>query len=155
VDAVFRISENRMTPVRRRILTAIVLLSVAGIGVSSVSLYHHYGTSKSSYCDFGANFNCDMVNRSIYSELVGVPVALIGVLGYCGLLGLAIIYLRKEESPVFLLMGSLAGLAFALYLTYIEGFVLAVWCVLCLSSLGLISAITVLSGFLVLHSKAE
>lgn len=96
-----------------------------------------------------------MVNRSIYSEVAGVPVALIGVLGYCGLLGLTIFYLRKEDAPVLLLMGSLAGLAFALYLTYIEGFVLAVWCVLCLSSLGLISAITVLSGFLVMYSKAK
>jgi uncharacterized membrane protein len=144
-----------MISVRRRILTAIVLLSAAGIGVSSVSLYHHYGTSKSSYCDFGANFNCDMVNRSIYSEVGGVPVALIGVLGYCGLLSMAIFYWRKEDGPVFLLMGSLAGLAFALYLTYIEGFVLAVWCVLCLSSLGLISTITVLSGFLVMYSKAK
>ena len=144
-----------MTPARRKILAAIVLLSVMGIGVSSISLYHHYGTSKSSYCDFGANFNCDMVNRSIYSEAAGVPVALIGVLGYCGLLSLAIFYWRKEDAPVFLLMGSLAGLAFALYLTYIEGFVLSVWCVLCLSSLGLISAITVLSGFLVMYSKAK
>jgi vitamin-K-epoxide reductase (warfarin-sensitive) len=144
-----------MTPVRRRILTAIVLLSIVGIGVSSVSLYHHYGTSKSSYCDFGTNFNCDMVNRSIYSEVGGVPVALIGILGYCGLLSMAVFYWRKEDAPVFLLMGSLAGLAFALYLTYIEGFVLAVWCVLCLSSLGLISAITVLSGFLVMYSKVK
>ena len=140
-----------MITVRRRVLAAIVLLSVAGIGVSSVSLYHHYGTSESSYCDFGANFNCDMVNRSVYSEVGGVPVALIGVLGYCGLLGLAIFYWRRGDAPVFLLMGSLAGLAFALYLTYVEGFVLAVWCVLCLSSLGLISAITVLSGWLNAH----
>jgi uncharacterized membrane protein len=144
-----------MTRVRRRILVAIVLLSVAGIGVSSVSLYHHYRTSKSSFCDFGANFNCDMVNRSIYSEVAGVPVALIGVLGYCGLVSVAMFYWRKEDTSVFLLMESLAGLAFALYLTYIEGFVLAVWCVLCLSSLGLISAITVLSGFLITSSKTK
>jgi vitamin-K-epoxide reductase (warfarin-sensitive) len=142
-----------MTRVRRRILTAIMLLSVAGIAVSSVSLYHHYGMSKSSYCDFGANFNCDMVNRSIYSEVAGVPVALIGIAGYCGLLSMAIIYLRKEESPVLLLMASLAGLAFAVYLTYIEGFVLAVWCVLCLSSLCLIFAIAMLSGLLMRSSR--
>lgn len=96
-----------------------------------------------------------MVNRSIYSEVGGVPVALIGVLGYCGLLSMAIFYWRKEDAPVFLLMGSLAGLAFALYLTYIERFVLAVWCVLCLSSLSLISVITILSGFLMMYSKTK
>jgi len=96
-----------------------------------------------------------MVNRSIYSDVGGVPVALVGVLGYCGLLGMAILCWKERGAPVLLLMGSLAGLAFAVYLTYIEGFVLAVWCVLCLSSLGLISAITVLSGFLAMYSKAK
>ena len=40
-----------------------------------------------------------------------------------------------------LAMASLAGLGFALYLTYIEGFVLAAWCILCLSSLALIFCI--------------
>ena len=36
---------------------------------------------------------------------------------------------------------------FALYLTYIEGYVLETWCILCLSSLGLIAAITLAAGF--------
>jgi uncharacterized membrane protein len=54
-----------------------------------------------------------------------------------------------------LLAASFAGTAFALYLTYIEGFVLAVWCVLCLSSLGLILAITALSGLVVTYSAAK
>ena len=58
-----------------RILLAIALLSVAGAVVSSISLHHHYGASPSSFCDFGANFNCDMVNRSIYSTVFGIPVA--------------------------------------------------------------------------------
>ena len=39
-----------------------------------------------------------------------------------------------------------AGLAFALYLTYIEGRVLGVWCILCLSSLALIGAATTLAA---------
>jgi len=49
--------------------------------VSSVSLYHHFSTSKTSFCNFGESFNCDIVNRSSYSMLAGVPVALIGVIG--------------------------------------------------------------------------
>ena len=132
-----------------RLLLAIALLAVVGIVVSSVSLYHHYGTGKSSYCDFGQSFNCDMVNRSIYSTVMGVPVALIGVVGYLVLLALATVYRAKAETPVILLVASLAGLGFALYLTYIEAFVLAVWCVLCLSSLAVITGIAVLSGALV------
>jgi uncharacterized membrane protein len=132
-----------------RVLRAIALLSIAGAVVSSVSLYHHYDSSPSSLCDFGANFNCDIVNRSIYSAVFGIPVALIGILGYGALLILATFYRARAEAPVMLLIASLAGLGFALYFTYVEAFVLAVWCILCLSSLTFITAITVLSSVLV------
>jgi vitamin-K-epoxide reductase (warfarin-sensitive) len=133
----------------RWILWAITVLTLAGIAVSSVSLYHHYGTDKTSYCDIGQSFNCDIVNRSIYSAVAGVPVALIGIIGYLALLLLATIYRSKAETPAMLLIGSLGGLGFALYLTYIEAFVLATWCILCLSSLALIVTVAVLSSLLV------
>jgi vitamin-K-epoxide reductase (warfarin-sensitive) len=131
-----------------RIFAVIAVLAVAGIAVSSVSLYHHYGTSKTNYCDFGENFNCDIVNRSTYSTVLRVPDALIGILGYTALLALATLYRRKAETPVMLLIASIAGLGFALYLTYIEAFVLATWCILCLSSLTVIFLIAVLSTYL-------
>ena len=135
----------------RRILWAIAALALAGAVVSSVSLYHHYGTDRTSYCDIGENFNCDIVNRSIYSAVAGVPVALIGIIGYVALLALATIYRSKAETPAMLLICSLGGLGFALYLTYVEAFVLATWCILCLSSLTLILAIAVLSAVLVVQ----
>jgi len=136
----------------RRIFVTIAVLAVAGMTVSSVSLYHHYGTSKTSYCDFGESFNCDIVNRSTYSTVLGIPVALIGILGYATLLGLATLYRAKAETPLLLLAASVGGLGFALYLTYIEMFVLATWCILCLSSLSLIFLIMALSSFLVAAS---
>jgi len=37
-------------------------------------------------------------------------------------------------------------LAFALYLTYIEGFVIGIWCILCLGSLTLIALTAILSA---------
>lgn len=135
-----------------RIFAVIALLAVAGIAVSSVSLYHHYGTSKTNYCDIGENFNCDIVNRSTYSTVLGIPDALIGILGYGALLALATLYRRKAETPVMLLIASVAGLGFALYLTYIEAFVLATWCILCLSSLTVIFLVTVLSTYLAASS---
>jgi vitamin-K-epoxide reductase (warfarin-sensitive) len=138
-----------MTNVMRRVFIAIAVLAFAGIVVSSVSLHHHYGTSQTTYCDFGESFNCDIVNRSIYSTVFGVPDALIGILGYAALLALATLYRAKAETPAMLLIASVAGLSFALYLTYIEAFVLATWCILCLSSLALIVLITGLSSFLV------
>jgi vitamin-K-epoxide reductase (warfarin-sensitive) len=141
------------SPRRSWIFWAIALLALAGMVVSSVSLHHHYGTSPTSYCDFGANFNCDIVNRSIYSTVFGIPDALIGILGYAVLLALATLYRTKAETPIMLLIASVAGLGFALYLTYIEAFVLATWCILCLSSLTLIFAITVLSAVLAATSR--
>ena len=138
---------------RTWIFWAIALLALAGTAVSGVSLHHHYGSSATSYCDFGANFNCDIVNRSIYSTAFGIPDALIGILGYAALLALATFYRKKAETPVIVLIGSIVGLGFALYLTYIEAFVLDTWCILCLSSLTLIFAITVLSAVLAATSR--
>ncbi len=138
-------------PFARRILLLIAVLAMGGALVSSVSLYHHYGTSKTSYCDIGENFNCDIVNRSTYSTVAGIPVALIGIIGYLALLVLATLYRGQSGTPARLAIGSLAGLVFALYLTYIERFVLAAWCILCLSSLVLIASIVGLSSVLWVH----
>ena len=135
-----------MTTAARRMLPLIAVLAVAGMAVSSVSLYHHYGSSKTTYCDFGESFNCDIVNRSTYSTVFGIPDALIGIFGYAALFALATLYRSKAEIPAMLLIVSLAGLGFALYLTYIEAFVLVTWCILCLSSLTLIFLIAVLSS---------
>ena len=137
-----------MTQATRCVFALIAVLAVGGIVVSSVSLYHHYGSSKTPYCDFGENFNCDIVNRSTYSTVLGIPDALIGILGYAALLAFATVYRTRAEAPAILFIGSTAGLGFALYLTYIEKFVLATWCVLCLSSLSVIFLITVLSSWL-------
>ncbi|HLW85945.1 MAG TPA: vitamin K epoxide reductase family protein [Candidatus Sulfotelmatobacter sp.] len=128
------------------IFWAIAVLSVAGMIVSAVSLQRHYAKSATSYCDFGEKFNCDIVNRSEYSELLGIPVAGIGFVGYGVLLALSTFYRERADTPFRLLVAAAAGLAFALYLTYVEGYVLTTWCVLCLTSLGIIFAISVLAG---------
>jgi uncharacterized membrane protein len=73
-------------------------------------------------------------------------VAGIGVVGYGVLLVLATVYRSRAETPTWLLAAAMAGLGFALYLTYVEGYVLETWCILCLSSLGLIAGIAILAG---------
>src|SRR5579863_6966348 len=74
------------------IFWVIAILSVAGIGVSAVSLQRHYAKSATSFCEFGEKFNCDIVNRSEYSEVMGIPVAGIGVVGYGVLFALSTFY---------------------------------------------------------------
>jgi len=127
-------------------MTVVAIMAVCGIVVSSVSLQHHYATSKTGYCDIGGTFNCDIVNRSEYSSIFGIPVALIGMLGYAALAGLATVYRQRQETPTILFSAAAVGLAVALYLTYIEARVLGVWCILCLSSLGLIATTTILAA---------
>lgn len=135
-----------MSGLTKRLMTLVAILAVCGIVVSSVSLQHHYATSKTPYCDIGETFNCDIVNRSEYSSLFGIPVALIGMLGYAALAGLATVYRQRRETPAMLFSAAVAGLVFALYLTYIEARVLGVWCILCLSSLVVIAATTLLAA---------
>lgn len=135
------------------LLRIIAFVAAVGIVISSVSLVHHFAKSKTSFCDIGQSFNCDLVNRSQYSVVAGVPVALIGIVGYIGLLALATFYRRNRETPLILAIASAAGLAFALRLTYIEARVLYAWCILCLSSLTAIALITLLSAIAAAQSS--
>jgi vitamin-K-epoxide reductase (warfarin-sensitive) len=131
--------------VMRILFIVIAVLSLAGVAVSAVSLQRHYAKSATAYCDFSQKFSCDVVNRSQYSTVEGIPVAGIGVAGYTALFFLATFWKSRPETPNRLLGAALAGLAFALYLTYIEAYELMTWCILCLISLALISLISLLS----------
>ena len=112
--------------------------------LSAVSLHNHYSASPTDYCDLNTTFNCDFVNRSTYARFLGVPVALVGLLGYLLLFALSLPTSRLIAG--FRFVASLIGLAFALYLAYVETYILAAWCLLCIGSLAAISAITLLAG---------
>lgn len=118
-----------------------------GAILSSLSLRSHYSTDPTGYCDLNATFNCDFVNRSSFSEFRGVPVALIGLLGYVSLFVLSMPGGRWVSR--FRFAASLIGMGVALYLAYVEAYVLAVWCLLCIGSLLMISAIAILSAIAV------
>jgi vitamin-K-epoxide reductase (warfarin-sensitive) len=124
----------------------ITVLALVGIVLSVVSLINHYKTTPSDFCDLDETFNCDIVNRSIYSKLWGVPVAAIGLVGYLLLLVLSRLNRQNRVASTVLVVGSLVGLGFSLYLTYVEARILAVWCILCLGSLACIVGITALAA---------
>lgn len=137
----------------RFLFLAMAILAVTGIAVSAVSLQRHYAKSASTFCELGEKFNCDIVNRSEYSSVMGIPVALLGIVGYGVLLALATVYRSRPETPTRLLAVALAGLGVAAYLTYIEGYVLNTWCILCLSSLGTITGIALLAAALKVRAR--
>jgi vitamin-K-epoxide reductase (warfarin-sensitive) len=107
--------------------------------VSALALQVHYSTATEP-CDINAKWDCGIVNHSPFAEVLHVPVAAIGIAGYLALAGLAIIRRRR-------LLASLAvvALGFSLYLTYIEKYVLEVYCIYCVTSLGIITLTFLLS----------
>jgi vitamin-K-epoxide reductase (warfarin-sensitive) len=116
----------------------LALLAVVGIAASALALREHYRTDTSP-CSINEKWDCGIVNHSPYAVLWGVPVATIGIAGY---LLLGILALKRWYG--ILLPVSLAGLAFSLYLAHIEAHLLGVWCIYCVASLGVISAISLL-----------
>jgi vitamin-K-epoxide reductase (warfarin-sensitive) len=136
----------------RGLFVAIAVLAVAGIVVSAISLQRHYAKSATAFCDVGERFNCDIVNRSEQSTVMGIPVAGIGVVGYGVLLILATAYRSRAETPNWLLALALVGSGFSVFLTLMEVYVLETWCILCLTSQGLIVAITLLAGVAVVRA---
>lgn len=122
----------------------ILFFCLCGIGLSIASLRSHYASSATDYCDLNQMFNCDIVNRSKFSELFGIPVALIGLIGYVSLLAITMKKSRMLEILRFYM--SLGGLIFALYLAYIEEHLLRTWCLLCIGSLMAIACIALMSA---------
>lgn len=117
----------------------LVLLAVAGIVVSSLALHVHY-TYSLQPCDINSHWDCGLVNHSRYAVFHGIPVALIGIIGYA-LIGIAAWMRLKWVTLVM----TLAGLGYALYLTHIEASVLEVWCLYCVCSQTIIAIAALLA----------
>ena len=110
----------------------LIILALAGVVVSSLALQVHYSTATEP-CDINAKWDCGIVNHSPFAEVLHVPVAALGIAGYAVMAGLA--FARR---PRLLAGFALAALAFSLYLTYVEKYILEVYCIYCVTSLGII-----------------
>ena len=142
----------------KKILGSIAVLALLGVAVSAYSLSHHVGFASGELCSPTDTCNCDILNQGPYSEIGGVPVALIGVIGYWFLILAAFLNYKKQDDTSItriLVLASMGATAFALYLTSIEAFVLETWCLLCLSSQAIIAAIFLLSIRLHLIEKHD
>jgi len=126
---------------------AIVLLALVGLLVATYLWLYKIGVLGQLQCGTGS---CEAVQASRYAELLGIPVALYGVVGYAALLGLGLAGLQPRlaaDRRVGALLAGLAtaGFAFTLYLTGIELFVLHEICRWCVASAVIMTAIWVLS----------
>ena len=118
----------------------VALVALVGLAVATLALRVHY-SDELQPCSINEKWDCGIVNHSPYAVIGPVPVAAIGMVGYLAIAGLAL--MRRRGLVV---LGTLAGLAFSLYLTHIEKDVLQVWCVYCVTSLGIISLETLLTA---------
>jgi uncharacterized membrane protein len=127
---------------------AVAVLALGGALVSMYLLLYKLGVIGSMIC--GAANECERVQASRYSEFLGLPVAAYGVGGYLVLLGIALWGLRENQvaRPVatrWLAGLSALGVAFSLYLLYLELFVIHAICRWCSVSGVIILAICAVS----------
>ena len=125
------------------------LLALAGMGVSGYLTWAHLA-HQSVAC--GQSQDCDIVQQSVYSEIAGIPVALLGLIAYTTLLLLVVLRGRLSVEwdsyiPLALFGISLVGVLYSAYLTYLELYVIYAICRWCVSSAIIITAIFLLSLF--------
>ncbi len=120
---------------------AAALLALLGLIDGAYLTLHHYRPSINLRCPVGGG--CETVQGSAWSTLppggAGVPVALIGVVGYAVLLLLALVAFQRERIgpvavPPLLLLVASGGLVFSLYLTFLQLFVIGAICFWCAMS---------------------
>lgn len=126
---------------------AIATLSLVGLLVATYLWLWKLGFLGVIVCGSGA---CETVQLSAYAEILGQPVAFYGVVGYLVLLVVSLVGLQPRwvdriGPSLALLVLSGGGLAFTLYLTYLEAFVIRAWCRWCLVSAAIILAIFVVA----------
>jgi uncharacterized membrane protein len=126
----------------RRLRVAGLAVVLAGLGVAGYLTYVHYAGLQ-PFCA-GGGHGCERVQSSSYARLGGIPVALLGLLGY---LAIAVALLAPgERARLAAAALAVSGFGFSAYLTYLELFVIDAICQWCVASavlLMLLSVVTV------------
>ena len=125
----------------RRLRLAAIVLSVVGLAVAAYLTYVHYEGIK-PVCGLGGD--CEKVQTSEWAELAGIPVAVLGLVGYALILGS--LFVRSENGLMAGALLAVTGFGFSLYLTYRELFsidAICPWCVTSAVLLTLLAAVTV------------
>jgi uncharacterized membrane protein len=127
-------------------------VAAAGVTVAGYLTWAHYG-SGSVVCPVGGG--CETVQESEYAEIAGVPVAVLGLIGYVVLL--ALIVWDAPSARLAAATLALVGLLFSIYLLIVQAFVLEAFCVWCLANDVVIApALAVLTALrLTIHDPSQ
>lgn len=109
-----------------------LILSIAGMAVAGYLTYVHYNMG-ALVCGLG---DCETVQASEYSEIFGIPIAILGLLSYVALAALIIIRATMPDHAEFaslaILFILITGTIYYAYLTYLELkviYAICQWCV--------------------------
>lgn len=132
------------------------IFSFLGILITGYLIYQHYKPAGDSFCNVSQFINCDIVNKSEYSELFGIPVSILGFLTYAGFF-IATFFRKNFENTTILAAITLIlgiGVAFSGWLTYVEFFKLYAICIFCLAQQILILLLFAIT-FSLWHKKRK
>jgi uncharacterized membrane protein len=150
VTAPALVAARGATDVDRRLRLAAIVLAVLGVGVAGYLTYVHY-RGIAPICAVG--HGCEKVQSSSWSKLAGVPVALLGLIGYLGIL--ASLFVRGEAGRMAGALLALAGAGFSAYLTYREVFTIHAICQWCVASAIILAALSVITVTRLLKAEPE
>jgi uncharacterized membrane protein len=134
------------------LLRVMLVLTVIGLADATYLTVVHYADIK-VLCT-GKGDPCQTVQSSKYSFLAGVPVALIGAIGYVLILG-SLLLRDREETRLATLTLTLFGFGFSAYLTYRESFTITghpIYCEWCVGSAIILTILLILSVLRYLRS---
>jgi uncharacterized membrane protein len=105
----------------------------------------------------GPSHGCETVASSEYSQILGVPVAFVGVAFSLVMVALAATWWRRADRRALLAAYAmlLLGTLFAAYLTYLELFVIRAICVWCVSFAISIVVALVIAGLAMNRSSRD
>jgi uncharacterized membrane protein len=131
-----------------RLRTAALALCAIGLAIAGYLTYVHYA-GISPVCEIA--HGCEKVQTSEWSKVAGVPVALLGLLGYAGILGATL--MRGETALTAAAGMALIGAGFSVYLTYREVFTIDAICIWCVASAIVMVALAVITTVRLLRAE--
>lgn len=133
-----------------RLRLAAIACCALGLAIAAYLTYVHYA-GVSPVCEIA--HGCEKVQTSQWAKIAGVPVALVGLIGYAGIL--AALLVRGDTARLVAALMAIVGFGFSVYLTYREVFTIKAICIWCVGSATILTLLAVLTTARALRPDAR